>query len=323
MPISVLEDQVQKNTIVTGDAVLNFANRVSEAVKRYFIQTTDAWKIEQKATLEQVASEVAAPVKIKINAMAEKVQALQHILQIEQFEAFNKKVMTQVSNELRAESKIHLEKWTRDHEQALRDIRPFDESMLKPKEQLQEQQAQQATERVGAGLSADVVIQKALKTAQVVSDVQGFKEVASFLTKKVERLQKSDFTIALFGAFSAGKSSFSNALMGDRVLPVSPNPTTAAINKIRPVTDEHPHETADVHLKTEAQLLEDIQGSYAAIGLTVSSLKEAFDRAQEGLAVKLTDERLNVHKSFIRAYAEGYESFIPKLGTTIRVNRPD
>ena len=41
MPISVLEDQVQKNTVVTGDAVLNFANRVTEAAKRYFIQTTE------------------------------------------------------------------------------------------------------------------------------------------------------------------------------------------------------------------------------------------------------------------------------------------
>ncbi|AWE07046.1 GTPase [Lysinibacillus sp. 2017] len=323
MPVSVMEDQVQKNTIVTGDAVLNFANRVSEAAKRYFIQTTDAWKLEQKVVLEQVASEVSAPVKLKINAMTEKVQALQHIMQIDEFEAYNQKVMTQVSNELRAESKVHLEKWTRDHEQALKDIRPFDESMLKPKEQKVEEQAHQATEKIGAGLSADTVIQKALKTADIVSNVQGFKEVASFLTKKVERLQKRDFTIALFGAFSAGKSSFSNALMGERVLPVSPNPTTAAINKIRPVTPEHPHETADIHLKNEAQLLEDIQGSYAAIGLHVSSLKEAYERAEEGLAVKLTDERLNVHKSFIRAYSEGFDTFIPKLGTTLRVNRHD
>lgn len=323
MPFTVIEDQVQKSAVITGDAVLNFANRVSEAAKRYFIQMTDAWKLEQKPVLEQVATEVAAPVKLKINAMSEKVLALQHILQIEKFEAFNQKTLTQVSNELRAESKVHLEKWTRDHEQALKDIRPFDESMLQQKEQVIEQETQQVTEVVGSGLSAENVIQKALKTADIVGNVQGFKEVASFLTKKVERLQKRDFTIALFGAFSAGKSSFSNALMGERVLPVSPNPTTAAINKIRPVTPEHPHETADVHLKNEDQLLEDIQGSYAAIGLQVSTLKEAFDRAEEGLAVKLTDERLNVHKSFIRAYAEGYESFISKLGTTLRVNRHD
>ncbi len=136
-------------------------------------------------------------------------------------------------------------------------------------------------------------------------------------------MQKKDFTIALFGAFSAGKSSFSNALMGSKVLPVSPNPTTAAINKIRPVTPEHPHETADVQLKTATQLLEDIQGSYEAIGLRVSSLEEAFSRAAEGLAVELTDERLNVHKSFIRAYSEGYQQFKEQLGTIIRVDRDD
>lgn len=322
LPFSVIEEQVQKNTIVTGDAVLNFANRVSEATKRFFIQATDAWKNEQQAVLEQVATEVSAPVKLKINAMTQRVQAIQHILEIEAFEQFSKKQMVQATNELRAESKIQLENWERAHEQALKDIRPFDESMLAIKEEVVVEE-QQATENVGAHLSTEHVVAKALKTAQAVGNVQGFKEVASFLTKKVERLQKRDFTIALFGAFSAGKSSFSNALMGERVLPVSPNPTTAAINKIRPVTPEHPHETADVHLKTEAQLLEDIQGSYAAIGMTVNSLKEAFDKAQEGLAVKLLDERLNVHKSFIRAYSEGYESYIPQLGTTIRVDRPD
>lgn len=109
--------------------------------------------------------------------------------------------------------------------------------------------------------------------------------------------------------------------MGAKVLPVSPNPTTAAINKIRPVTPEHPHETADVQLKTAEQMLEDIQGSYAAIGLSVHSLEEAYNRADEGLAVQLTDERLNVHKSFIRAYKEGYPSFKSELGTIIRVDR--
>ncbi|MEK4699239.1 dynamin family protein [Solibacillus sp. FSL R7-0668] len=322
-PFSIIEEQVQKSAVITGDAVLNFANRVSEAVKRYFIQMTDAWKIEQQSTLEQVAIEAAAPVKLKINAMTEKVEALNQIIKIEKFQAFSNTLMKQVSNEIRAESKVHLEKWTREHEQALKDIRPFDESMLQAKEATEEIVEQQQLEKIGSGLNIDQVTARALKTAHILSDVQGFKEVANFLTKKVERLQKRDFTIALFGAFSAGKSSFSNALMGDRVLPVSPNPTTAAINKIRPVTPEHPHETADVHLKTEAQLLEDIQGSYAAIGLTVSSLQEAYDRAAEGLAVQLSDERLNVHKSFIRAYSEGFESFLPKLGTTLRVNRHD
>ena len=60
--------------------------------------------------------------------------------------------------------------------------------------------------------------------------------MASELAQKADRLENQSFTVALFGAFSAGKSSFANALIGDRLLPVSPNPTTAAINKIMPLT---------------------------------------------------------------------------------------
>lgn len=183
-PFSIIEEQVQKSAVITGDAVLNFANRVSEATKRYFVQTTDAWKLEQKETLEQVAREAAAPVKLKINAMSEKVNALQHIMQIEKFQVFNNTLMKQVSNEIRAESKIYLENWKREHEQALKDIRPFDESMLQLKNQETEIAAEQTEEKAGTGLNVDTVTEKALKTAHIIKDVQGFKEVSSFLTKK-------------------------------------------------------------------------------------------------------------------------------------------
>lgn len=70
-------------------------------------------------------------------------------------------------------------------------------------------------------------------------------------------------------------------------------------------------------------MLEDIQASYAAVGLSVSSLEEAFNRADEGLAVQLSDERLNVHKSFIRAYKEGFPTFKSELGKVLRVNREE
>ncbi|RKJ01706.1 GTPase, partial [Butyricicoccus sp. 1XD8-22] len=63
--------------------------------------------------------------------------------------------------------------------------------------------------------------------------------------------------------------------------------------------------------------------SYEAIGLSISSLEEAYDRAEEGLKVELVDERLNVHKSFIRAYAKGYLTYKAQLGQTLRVNRSE
>lgn len=322
LPFSLIEDQIQTGALLTGDAVLNFANRVAEATRRFYIQNTDVWKDAQAATLEAVATETSAPSKLKMASMQAKVDAINAVLEIEDYQKYSATIMHQASNEIRKEANTQLVVWEKAFAQALAEIRLFDESMLQPKAvAVQEEEAQQAVSVTS--LPIDGVIKRALHTAQSVKDVQGFAEVARYLENKVERLQKKDFTIALFGAFSAGKSSFSNALMGAKVLPVSPNPTTAAINKIRPVTPEHPHETADVLLKTEAQMLEDIQGSYAAIGLTVSSLEEAFKRAEEGLAVQLTDERLNVHKSFIRAYKEGYPTFKSKLGEVLRVEREE
>ncbi|MFJ7952762.1 dynamin family protein [Lysinibacillus sp. NPDC096418] len=322
LPFSLIEDQIQTGALLTGDAVLNFANRVAEATRRYYIQNTDAWKDAQAATLEAVATETSAPSKLKMASMQAKVDAINAVLEIEDYQKYSATIMHQASNEIRKEANTQLVVWEKAFAQALAEIRLFDESMLQPKAvAVQEEEAQQAVSV--ASLPVEGVIKRALHTAQSVKDVQGFAEVARYLENKVERLQKKDFTIALFGAFSAGKSSFSNALMGAKVLPVSPNPTTAAINKIRPVTPDHPHETADVRLKTEAQMLEDIQGSYAAIGLTVSSLEEAFKRADEGLAVQLTDERLNVHKSFIRAYKEGYPTFKSELGEVLRVEREE
>ncbi|WP_107948152.1 dynamin family protein [Lysinibacillus parviboronicapiens] len=322
LPFSLIEQQVQIGALLTGDAVLNFANRVAEATKRYYIQETDKWKDTQATTLEAVATETAAPAKLKMAGMQDKVDAINAVLEIEGYQQYSAGVMHQASNEIRKEANNQLAFWEKAFAQALAEIRLFDESMLKPKEvALQEEEIQQVVS--ATSLPIDGVIKRALHTANAVKEVQGFAEVASYLENKVERLQKKDFTIALFGAFSAGKSSFSNALMGAKVLPVSPNPTTAAINKIRPVTAEHPHETADVQLKTAAQMLEDIQSSYAAIGLSVASLDEALNRAEEGLAVQLSDERLNVHKSFIRAYKEGYPTFKMELGKVLRVEREE
>ena len=82
-----------------------------------------------------------------------------------------------------------------------------------------------------------------------------------------------------FGAFSAGKSSFSNALIGEQILPVSPNPTTATINRIRPVSQGKKDGTADVLLKTIERMTEDVIRSFEALGVDSNSLEDAFEKA--------------------------------------------
>lgn len=323
VPFSLIEEQVQRNSgIVTGDAVLNFANRVREATRRYFIRETDAWKDNQVSLLKEVSEKTQAPVEQKLNNLNHKVKAIQSITEIDERKQFIERELVKASKDTRDGATKQKENWQQSFEQELKEIRLFDPSMLSKVEQ-EEEVVEHIQQDTTLSVQSDEVVENAVRTARLVKSIEGFEEVAEFLLKKVERLEQKDFTIALFGAFSAGKSSFSNALMGDKVLPVSPNPTTAAINKIRPVDENHQHETADVQLKTKEQMLEDIQFAYEAIGLQVQSLEEAFERAEEGLQVQLTDERLNVHKSFIRAYQVGYPSYSAKLGETLRVGRKE
>ncbi len=323
LPFSIIEDQIHKGSLITGDALLNFANRVADATKRYFIQETDIWKDKQKEVLVEVANSSQAPVSDKLNALSKKVSAIESILQMDSRKQFAEKQMIQVNKETRDEANRQNNQWKKEFEQSLNEIRLFDPSMLVTSKNEAISNLEVTNTVSFEKFNGEHVIEAATKTADAVSKINGFEEVSNFLKKKVARLKEQDFTIALFGAFSAGKSSFSNALLGAKVLPVSPNPTTAAINKIRPVTENHPHETADVQLKTAEQLLVDIQSSYEAIGLTITTLEEAFKRAEEGLQIQLSDERLNVHKSFIRAYRTGYETYKSQLGQKIRVNRTE
>lgn len=323
VPFSTIEGQIKQGSLATGDALLNFANRVAESTKRYFIEATDEWKDRQQDVLKEASQNLSSPVEAKLKVLKEKVYAIQSIEQLNKYKAIAEKEIIAATKDTRSGAKRQFEKWHDDYEQALKEIRPFDSSMLVKKENEVEVASTELQQLATDSQKGEEVIEAAIRTANAVKKVDGFEEVAQFLEKKVERLQQKDFTIALFGAFSAGKSSFSNALMGSKVLPVSPNPTTAAINKIRPVTKDHPHETADVHLKTADQLLEDIKDSYAEIGITIQTLQEAFERTEEGLAVQLKDERLNVHKSFIRAFSQGFKTYEPSLGQTLRVERAE
>ncbi|WP_161493860.1 dynamin family protein [Virgibacillus necropolis] len=110
---------------------------------------------------------------------------------------------------------------------------------------------------VEASYTVDDVVEGINQTLDVIESSPGFDQLIADLKTKQEKLAKRSFTITLFGAFSAGKSSFANALIGESVLPVSPNPTTAAINRIVPVTDEHSHGSVVVTMKDEKTIMQD------------------------------------------------------------------
>lgn len=58
-------------------------------------------------------------------------------------------------------------------------------------------------------------------------------EVLHVLQEQRQRMEGVEFKVAIVGEFSTGKSTFLNALLGERLLPSAVRPTTSIINRLR------------------------------------------------------------------------------------------
>ncbi len=157
------------------------------------------------------------------------------------------------------------------------------------------------------------------RVSDEINTVPGMQAQAHAMLERADRLEANRFTVALFGAFSAGKSSFANALMGDLVLPVSPNPTTAAINKIMPPTDSHPHGTVRVVVKSREAIEHDVLRSLAVFGLSADSLEAALMELEK-IDVTQIPPNAKPHYTFLKAVTKGLPEMAPHVGGELIVD---
>ncbi|WNR42362.1 dynamin family protein [Paenibacillus roseipurpureus] len=158
--------------------------------------------------------------------------------------------------------------------------------------------------------------------AHLIDGMSSMKSLARSMREKAERLRQRTFTIALFGAFSAGKSSFANALIGERVLPVSPNPTTAAINKIMPPQEGWPHGTAKVKMKKAAAILEDVLYSLNILGVQATDMTSALKGIGKLSPADVTAKG-KPHFSFLKAVEKGWTAAESHLGTELKITKDE
>ncbi|MFD1407549.1 dynamin family protein [Kroppenstedtia eburnea] len=156
-----------------------------------------------------------------------------------------------------------------------------------------------------------------------MADVRALAPIRRELAEKRKRVENRRFTVALFGAFSAGKSSFANALMGESVLPVSPHPTTAAINRITAPDPDHAHGEVLIRFKTETALLDELKQAWSRFGKEVSSLAEAVEAIRELGALSEPDPGQKTVLPFLRAVEQGYGEVSGDLGNTRRMSLKD
>ncbi|MEX2104722.1 MAG: dynamin family protein, partial [Bacilli bacterium] len=161
--------------------------------------------------------------------------------------------------------------------------------------------------------------QKLRTASDIISTIPGLHRISQLMNERAERMENRQFTVALFGAFSAGKSSLANALLGFPVLPVSPHPTTAVINRIVPPTAEHPHGHVRVTIKSVETMTKDVTDAFRTIGISVESLEEALAQVTDvGDAAQHT--AMKPHVSFLLAFKKGYEIFKDLLGTIVETD---
>ncbi|MDG4656158.1 dynamin family protein [Ectobacillus antri] len=301
---SLLTDNIKRGAGLTGDYVLNYTNDVATALKKQIKQTALHVMEEQFLLLAQnleknlvaIQNEIVQYESKKTAEMLvkEQEQSMYEYIQ-ELYKVFAGEKQPEITVELLpSESYI------------------TSEQMFK----VQHAESIKLVEIVSATPSGDIatVIQYIKQAEKWMKSVPALKHLYEEAVEKRQRAETKQFTVALFGAFSAGKSSFANAMLGNKVLPVSPNPTTAAINKIMPVTQEHPHGTVVVQFKTADALLEDLQHIYKLFEQKVTTLEEAIAGIPALLAQSSPNPRQKTTLSFLRAVQSGYTIFKQQLG---------
>lgn len=156
-------------------------------------------------------------------------------------------------------------------------------------------------------------------TSDEIRIVPGMQAQAKAMTDRAGRLEENRFTVALFGAFSAGKSSFANALMGDMILPVSPNPTTAAINKIMPPSGQYPHGTVRVVVKTREAIETDVLRSLAVFGIHAQDLESGLSEVAR-IDVAQVAPNAKPHYTFLKAVVKGHPEMSAHIGGELIVD---
>ncbi|MFC7370712.1 dynamin family protein [Fictibacillus iocasae] len=144
---------------------------------------------------------------------------------------------------------------------------------------------------------------------KVLSALPAFEEDAKDAEGLIKRIKNRSYTFALFGAFSSGKSSFANALIGEKLLPTSPNPMTAAIYEIKKPDPSHPHGTAEIACKSEEELVDELNGQ--VLDMMNETLEDSVQWAKEN--------GIENHR-FMHPFLEGYSVMKEKIGQSFIVN---
>ncbi|MEW9669592.1 dynamin family protein [Ammoniphilus sp. 3BR4] len=310
----LLSSKVKEGAKVTGDAVLNYSKDLADEIKlkyrRLGMEFIDELVLlseaESKREEQRLKDEGQAVLKVK-----DALEALRTLVNGEQsyiYQLKEKLLLEDVSGEAlqvsAAESPAAASarrSWKDSRVPTLVKKEKVDTLVLEEKrENASPFKQDYKSKLVGAAATLR-------KAAELVEGLKGQALAARNMKQRADRLEQNLFTVALFGAFSAGKSSFANAMMGDMILPVSPNPTTATINKILPPNAQFPHGTVRVKIKSEQEMTKDVLQSLSVFRIQADSIEEAAGKVDR-IDIEEILPTAKPHYSFLTAVKKGMDA---------------
>lgn len=140
----------------------------------------------------------------------------------------------------------------------------------------------------------------------LLEDSPRYTDYQRLLNDKLSRIDNGKANISVFGGFSAGKTTFINALLGDKYLATSPNPTTATITEI------NNDDTSTVVYKSEADLTETLQTLSGEDHKTADGYKKWINKN-----ISKVDE---TYKPLLSGILENYDKYKDDLGQTVSID---
>src|SRR5699024_10205678 len=257
---------MKDGAMVNGNYVLNYTNEIASNIKQKFRQESRyIWKLlthvikvrneERKKRIEERITTSEVKKTVKKEKDNKKVKEDHEKLDLEKQEK-----ITQLATvyESKVDSKVE-SMIQNDIRQLYKtvsvDSKKAEEKVLSEQNHDKEEVTQ---DKQTATYHIESITELIDNVTSQLDEDESFNHLIRDLQDKKDKLTNRQLTIALFGAFSAGKSSFANAMLSNRVLPVSPNPTTAVINRIQPVDKDHDHGLVKLTFKKENDLFEDL-----------------------------------------------------------------
>lgn len=321
-PISeqLLIEQIKQGAKLSGNYLLHYTHELTEAIKQQYKQIGQKFFYELKSTLQSEQEK-------KMAQMAQRLTKLE----------------TEEAKWLQLEQREQAQKMELDHLWYLwRKEQPYvsdevldallgDKTETKVLYSYQKTRARQQEEEIShSEKNMHVIhrssekdwnqIEETLKTAgKAISQLPGLESYATQLLADSTQLKTRQFTIALFGAFSAGKSSFANACLGEAILPVSPNPTTAVVHRIVPCESEQQQNISSVQWKSEEMLWQEIQALLVLYEQQADSMDVALKVLPDVLSLPLETQAQKLAKPFLEAIYQQYGEMNSRLGSTSQV----